>query len=205
MPALPLGEIKDTGNSPLPKPSCSPKYIAVGLGTQNYTCNATTGKYTATGALAQLFDATAYLSNNHDKVDSLSHTYYNTYTSLPCSKSPSNCVESDDRCEDQANSHFKPWPLPVLGEHYFTASGTPTFDLHNARSHPFLFSKKAGDVASPRSYDVDWLYLSSNGSSENRVISSVYRVETVGGVQPASCSGTSSIEVPYSAEYWYYA
>ncbi|KAF2769075.1 hypothetical protein EJ03DRAFT_272836 [Teratosphaeria nubilosa] len=189
MPALPLGEIKDIGASPLPKPSCSPKYIAVGLGTQNYTCNATTGKYTATGALARLFDATAYLSNNHDKVDSLSHMYHNMYTSLPCSKSPSDC----------------PWPLPVLGEHYFTASGTPTFDLYNAQSRPFLFSKKVGDVVSPNSQDVDWLYLSSNGSLENRVISSVYRVETVGGVQPANCSGTGSIEVPYSAEYWYYA
>lgn len=203
-PTLPLAEVANTGPSPLPSPSGRPKYVAVGLGTQNYTCNATSGNYTATGALAQLFDATLYLAAHRNQIPSMPQTYLSLYNALPCSKSPSPCVAQDDRCEGLANSLFRPRPMNILGEHYFTSSGTPTFDLYDAPGRPFMFSKKAGVVPAPSADDVDWLYLTSNGSSENSIISSVYRVETAGGVQPKNCSGSGSIEVPYAAEYWFY-
>ncbi|KAK3678890.1 hypothetical protein LTR78_001343 [Recurvomyces mirabilis] len=202
-PSLPLKEVTNTGSAPLPSPTTGLKYIAVQIGTQNYTCNAETGKYTATGALARIYDATSYLANHPDQVDSLSRTYLNLYTSQPCSQHPSTTVAIDDVCEDLANLQHFP-PLPILGQHYFTSTGTPTFDLYLGWDHPFLYAKKVGDVPAPSANDVDWLYLTSNGSPQNNIINSVYRIETVGGVAPKTCSGSGSIEVPYAAEYWYY-
>ncbi|KAK0948152.1 hypothetical protein LTR29_000269 [Friedmanniomyces endolithicus] len=195
-PAIPLYEVATTTTSGLPSPTGSLKFIAVQIGTQNYTCNSTTGTYTAKGALAQAFDATAYLTKNPNTLDSLSKTYLDLYTDEPCSKAPSDDVQADDRCEDRANSKFT-HPLPVLGEHYFTSTGTPTFDLYAAPGHPFMYAAKKGDVHAPSADDVDWLYLVGNGSTSSRIISSVYRIETVGGVAPSSCSGTGSLSSHY--------
>ncbi|TKA71854.1 hypothetical protein B0A55_09827 [Friedmanniomyces simplex] len=202
-PAIPLDEVATTASSALPAPTGSLKFIALQLGTQNYTCNSTSGKYTATGALAQIFDATAYLTKNPAMVDSLSLAYLDLYTSLPCSKWPSDSITTDDQCEDKANSNFAR-PLPRLGEHYFTSTAAPTFDLYAAPGHPYMYAAKKADVPAPDSGDVDWLYLASNGSTSNHGISSVYRIETAGGVQPSSCSGAGSIYVPYAGQYWYY-
>lgn len=199
-----MEDVTNTGSAPLPAPSGEPKYIALGLGTQNYTCNSTSGTYTATGALAQLFDATYYLKANKDEVATLSQTYLDLYIALPCSKSPSACVEADSQCANQANVQFQGGPLAPFGEQYFTSNGTPTWDLYGAALHPFLYAKKVGDVKAKNASDVDWLFLESNGSPDNKIISSVYRVETVGGVAPQACSGIHSITVPYAAEYWMY-
>ena len=200
MPALPLDLVATSATSALPTPTSTIKYIALGLGTQNYTCNSTTGKYDAAGALARLFDATVHLSVNPSEISSLSQTYLDAYTSLECASSSSDCINKDHRCEDRANAKS----LPILGEHYFTVAGTPTFDLQSAPKHPFLYAAKKADVPAPSSDDVDWLFLASNGSTVNNVISSAYRIETAGGVQPSTCSGSDSITVPYAAQYWYY-
>jgi len=199
-----MEDVTNTGSEPLPAPSGEPRYIALGLGTQNYTCNTTSGTYAATGALAQLFDATYYLKANQDKVATLPQTYLDLYTALPCSRSPSACVEADSQCANQANVQFQGGPLAPFGEQYFTSNATPTWDLYGAALHPFLYAKKVGDVKAKSANDVDWLFLESNGSPENKIISSVYRVETVGGVAPQTCSSTHSITVPYAAEYWMY-
>ncbi|KAK3651552.1 hypothetical protein LTR56_005694 [Elasticomyces elasticus] len=202
-PALPLNKLASTVATALPAPTGSPQFIALGLGVQNYTCNSTTNTYAAAGALAQLFDATAYLSYRPDRIDSLSQEYLDRYTSFPCSQSPSSDIKIADRCEGLANSRIAR-PLPVLGEHYFTKTGTPSFDLSKAAHDPFLYSAKKANATAPGTGNVDWLYLASNGSSLNQVVSSVYRVETAGGVQPKSCSGSGSISVPYAAQYWFY-
>jgi hypothetical protein len=204
-PTVPIDVVNNTSAaSPLPTPSTTLKYIGLGLGTQNYTCNSTSGKYVAVGALARLFDATDYLSNNPDKMGSLPQAYLDIYTGLQCSKDPSDCVELDDLCEEEANLQSK-HPLAGLGQHYFTASGTPTFDLHDAPDRPFMYSKKVGDVPALSAENVNWLYLSSNGSSVNHGVDGVYRVETAGGMQRSSCQqGDGTIYVPYAAEYWFY-
>jgi hypothetical protein len=202
-PTIPLKEVA-TGSLSLPSPTSTLVHIGLGLGTQNYTCNATTRKYVSAGALARLFDATAYLTDHTDKIDTLSHTYLSLYTSTDCSKTPSACISTADKCEDKANQKFDQ-PLPILGQHYFTASGTPTFDLNQAPGHPFLFSKKVADVPAPHATDVDWLFLASNGSTSNKIISSVYRLETAGGQPPTGCKAGQTTTVPYAAEYWFYS
>jgi hypothetical protein len=204
IPTIPLNEVSSSGSSPLPSPTSKLVHIGLGLGTQNYTCNTTTGTYTSVGALARLFDATEYLTDHPNKVDSLPRNYLSLYQSIDCSKTPTSCIKTADKCEDKANQKFGN-PLPILGEHYFTATGTPTFDLSQAPGHPFLFAKKVGDVPAPNAADVDWLFLASNGSASNKIISSVYRLETAGGQPPKSCKGSETAFVPYAAEYWFYA
>ncbi|KAK5108666.1 hypothetical protein LTR62_008071 [Meristemomyces frigidus] len=203
IPSIPLNQISNSGVAPFPYPTTALKYIALQIGTQNYTCNATTGTYTANGALARIFDATVYLTNHPTQVSSLSRTYLDLYTAQPCSRWPSTRVPADDCCEDLTNLASL-HPLPVLGEHYFSATETPTFDLYAAPGHPYLSAKKLGDVPAPSAADVDWLYLVGNGSPQNTIINSVYRIKTAGGVAPGSCTGNGWLEVPYAAEYWYY-
>lgn len=42
--------------------------------------------------------------------------------------------------------------------------------------------------------------------SQGCTIEEVYRVNTVGGQPPATCAGqNATIQVPYAAEYWFWA
>jgi hypothetical protein len=100
----------------------------------------------------------------------------------------------------------------VLGTHYFNGGGQPTFDLTKVNAR--LTAKKLKNVAAPDgSYPgpnnagaVDWLLLTDVGGNASwGGVSYVYRVETAGGMPPATCSGKSgAFTVPYAAEYWFY-
>jgi hypothetical protein len=104
--------------------------------------------------------------------------------------------------------------LPVLGEHFFNSALQPTFDLYAVNAQ--LLAKKAGDVPAPADAcpgpdgagAVDWLYLTDASNGDGATfggITAVYRVETAGGACPGTCqNSSSSFQVPYSAEYWYY-
>jgi hypothetical protein len=103
--------------------------------------------------------------------------------------------------------------FPIIGSHYFTADGTPTFDLLAYRE--ILFAKKIADIPAPKDADkgpdgegaVDWLTLCDNWKGASVGLGEVYRVETAGGNPPETCSGVSAetvISVQYSAEYWFY-
>jgi len=187
----------NTGSKALPSPTSTPVVIALGLGTQNYTCNSTghwiqTGPNT--GAKATLFNATSYLSEHPDEVATLPSERLAKY-------------EQTGGCVDETS--VRP-TLAVLGEHYFNGAGIPTFDLFDAvPSRLFLNAAKDGDVKAPNSTaDIDWLYLEYvNGTGSAIGITSVYRVETAGGVAPSSCTSAENgteTSVMYSAEYWFY-
>lgn len=103
--------------------------------------------------------------------------------------------------------------FPILGSHYFTADGTPTFDLVTVRE--ILSAKKIGDIPAPKGAAsgangegaVDWLALSDSGKGMSVGLGEVYRVETAGGNPPGTCQGIKSdtvFSVQYSAEYWFY-
>lgn len=176
-------------SSDLPAPTdLNLKVITLGIGHQNYTCNATTGTYGSNVALASLFDVTRYLSHHPDQVSTLSADRLQQY------EEHGDCAEESDYYP-----HFR-----QIGEHYFepTTPAIPDFDLFALDA--FLSGKKAADVAAPASDDVDWLELVDNGDGETKNVKAVYRVETAGGKPPASCSGGEHIAVPYAAQYWFY-
>lgn len=97
--------------------------------------------------------------------------------------------------------------LFLSGIHYFTDTTTPFFDFktsaHNwGTAH---CSKGAASNAPNPTKDVPWLYLKAKSTADCS-ISEVYRVNTVGGVAPATCQGQKpSILVDYATEYWFYS
>ena len=206
-PTFPMNEVVNTGVAPLPTPTASPKYIGLGLGMQNFTCNATTNTFVSVGAVATLFDLYDGSTAPPSKVtiDKVSETYDRVFEICLITG------RSVEACASVTNLALN--KLPVLGKHYFASIGgknVPTFDL--SKFNDFLSSKKVGDVLAPAdAYDgsngrgaADWLYLASDGSSRTHGVSYVYRVETAGGMPPASCSAGATTQVPYAAEYWFY-
>jgi len=165
------------------------------VGVQNYTCNST-GSWIQSGAnngaKATLYNVTSYLSQHQEAVPLLPTARLALYKVTGQCATESNILPA----------------LPVLGEHYFTAQGIPTFDLNQAQPSPlFLNAAKDGDIKAPNAANIDWLYLEYNGTGTATGLTSVYRVETAGGVAPSSCSSAQSgkqTSIPYAAEYWFY-
>ena len=219
-PTLPLNEVQSeqTGPSPLPTPTGSPQYVALGLGFQNYTCASSTTSTTLTyvqtqssgGAIANLYNL-QYVVNSYD-MDSITPTALENFEKC-VSKTQCNPATNND-CQSCHSMAVGPLSREQIGEHFFepvNGAQTPSFSLSSYSK--FLSAKKVGDVkAESNAYKgetglgaVDWLYLQDNGDGLTSGLSAVYRVETAGGVAPPSCSTSgSAMYVPYAAQYWFY-
>ncbi|KAF2430031.1 hypothetical protein EJ08DRAFT_650028 [Tothia fuscella] len=183
----------------LPSPSIiSPavqlKYIALGVGTQNYTCASTPNSASAApvslGAKAVLYNAGPFLESRPNMIGRLADKAY-----------------GDDRVPSR-------YDLGILGSHFFNAAGQPTFDLTAVGAR--LVVRKLNGVTAPpdscRGKDdddtgaVDWLQLVDNATGQSfGGLSYVYRVETAGGRAPVTCAKQrGTFEVHYATEYWYY-
>ncbi|KAM0712128.1 hypothetical protein Q7P37_011222 [Cladosporium fusiforme] len=175
----------------LPAPTSSPSIIALGVGSQNYTCNSTTGTYSSNVAVADLYDIGSLVKPSTK--DSLSKLYLQT--------------------SDCSNEKTNPLQLNLIGDHYFDSSSVPNFDFAKS-NRGWLQAKKGAGVAAPETSakgikgdahgTIDWLYLLDNGAGVSTDLLSVYRVWTAGGKPPQSCSGDEQVEIPYAAEYWFY-
>jgi hypothetical protein len=175
---------------PPPSPTLYLKHVAIGLGTQNYTCdvtNATAGPV-AIGAKAKLFNVTCVAA-----------TYPNLLDLLPKIAVGLIPTVSDVQAGQTAS-----------GWHIFLNTTTPFFDLNT----PVM---QLGEVAcaknnstpapleAPRGLTrggaVDWLKLvSRNGTISN--LREVYRLQTAGGEAPKTCRGMpTAFEVRYAAQY----
>lgn len=156
------------------------KYVALGEGTQNYTCANTSTTPVAIGAVATLYDARSILTATPGSIPGLAALAYSIASSMS---------------------------LPTLGHHWFSASAVPSFDLEAADPQAFLSAKKTVDVTAPNSSmpdSVDWLYLVDDGRGVSSNLKAVYRVETASGSAPAVCPHVGTLEVRYAAEYWFF-
>ncbi|PLB48351.1 hypothetical protein P170DRAFT_456902 [Aspergillus steynii IBT 23096] len=181
--------------SELPSPSGQkPLYVAVGRGTQNYTCatSSSDSKPEAVGAVARLYNATCIAASYPDMIEMLPSIVYKMQ--LP---------DSDDDPLPPAN-------IDLLGHHYFAGS-TPVFnfDLASTR-HGIAFTKKGAEIDAPSSAvkggngAVAWLYLSTVNGTVGRY-KSVYRVDTAAGQAPKTCKNMpSQFTVQYAANYYFY-
>jgi len=167
------------------------KHIAIGRGTQNYTCASDSADVVpvAIGAVATLFNATCDATRLNDnvlaQVTALSLNY-----AVPKGKA--------------AEQH-------TSGHHYFTDKKVPMFDLRTPETN-FGWVQATPDAvksAAPKDSSlgpnqmgsVAWLKLNAvEGDYKD-----VYRVHTAGGMAPKNCAGQKgSFEVQYSAQYWFY-
>jgi len=187
----------------LVQPSGAPKYVALGVGVQNYTCGAA-GTYSLFGALADLYDVSCIVDTPLYK--SAPQLVYDIWVEGPI---------------DTAAALIEAWGSapPVLGQHYYvptpnatTTSYSPKWDFTSSganKGNPeaYVIGKKVGDILSPLGNStnggaIDWLSISG---IEGKLASQILRIDTVGGIQPASCTpGSPQLSVKYTAAYWFY-
>ncbi|PLB55855.1 hypothetical protein P170DRAFT_453097 [Aspergillus steynii IBT 23096] len=194
----PLDNIKlplDRTNPALPNPApgLKLKYVAIGRGTQNYTCNATDASTTpnAVGAVATLYDASCIVHRNPELLHALTGPFSHFIPGVIHFVSAifSRLIHSST-------------DTVVLGEHYFEGK-TPFFDMRLGGYPDWVGTKKVASADAPtKGNDVPWLKLESTNSSG---IHDVYRIYTAGGKAPANCQGQNPyFVVDYAAEYWFY-
>jgi hypothetical protein len=92
----------------------------------------------------------------------------------------------------------------LSGHHFFADKTTPEFDL-NTEKHQWgtvQLKKDSAQSAPNPAKDVPWLKLTAK-TVDGCSIAEVYRVNTAGGVAPATCKDQpASFEVQYAASYW---
>jgi hypothetical protein len=166
-------------SSTLPPPSAglTLKQIAVGRGTQNYTCATSTADSTpaSIGALATLYDASCYASTA--PAAGLAQLPQLALT-VPLSSLPADAG--------------------AAGLHFFSNATTPCFAMD---ALGFTQAKKLAADAQPAP-NVPWLKLEHEVAGS---IQEIYRLDTAGGSPPATCAGLApTFEVQYAALYWLY-
>jgi hypothetical protein len=182
--------------TPLPTPSegLILKHVAIGRGTQNYTCGSdSSAAPVAIGALATLYNATCVAA-----------TYPDVLAMLPGVALQFNLTGTDQ-------ASLSPSNLLVSGHHFFLNLTTPFFNLDTSTEDLGTApSMKNNSVAAPAGsilgqYGVGngavaWLkLLTLDGATGN--LQEVYRLNTAGGNPPTTCAGMpDAFEVQYAAE-----
>ncbi|KAI8952689.1 hypothetical protein F4801DRAFT_539973 [Xylaria longipes] len=196
-------QLPTLSTSPLPSPEegLVLKHVAIGRGTQNYTCSETnaTAAPSQVGAVATLFNASCIASSYPDLLHSLPRLALQF--DLPFSAS-----STDEK--------MGPTSLLVSGKHFFMNTTTPFFNLDTTRQQigeapcsKLNTSNAPADAPKGRNGEsaVAWLRLGANKDATGN-LQQVYRVETAGGSAPATCQGMpASFQVQYAAEYWFFA
>ncbi|KAB5575915.1 hypothetical protein GE09DRAFT_1215654 [Coniochaeta sp. 2T2.1] len=183
--------------TPLPPPAAGYilKHVAIGRGTQNYTCDTknATAVPVGNGALATLYNASCIASAYPDLLNTLPKVAIQfNLTDVP-KMPPSNLV--------------------VSGIHYFTTATTPFFNLDiGAEKLGQANTAKNASVPAPADAPkgqggeaaVAWLKLNTKPGATGD-LTEVYRLETAGGSAPATCVGMpAEFNVEYSAQYWFF-
>ncbi|KAK5995863.1 hypothetical protein PT974_04281 [Cladobotryum mycophilum] len=175
---------------PSPDAGLTVRHVAVGRGTQNYTCDANNANAVpkAAGAVATLFNVSCIASMYPDLVERM----------------PDMAVNFDL----ETTKTLGPTVVPVSGVHFFTDATTPFFNLDTpsmdigeapCAKNSSVQAPSTAAVGQIGDTAVPWLKLTTkNGATGN--IKEVYRVNTAGGNPPTTCKGQpAAFQVQYSA------
>lgn len=197
------------------------KYILLGFGFQNYTCESTESDAAAVGALAMLYDATSLYPGQ--SAQSLSIEEFNelSITTLHSKDIPLKLQQPPLMGADPSEPFLTPGedlqldslaePIPFVGHHFFNSKGVPQFKVSGAKGDVDFHAAKLDSIAAPSTADVGpdgtgavgWLYL---GAGEGTVGGSfLYRVVTAGGNSHGCSAGNSADSTSYTTQYWIYA
>jgi hypothetical protein len=171
------------------------KHIAIGRGTQNYTCNTNNPSDApkAVGALATLYNASCIVATNADLATTLARASLHFQVS-----------------QSEATQKLAPSNLAISGRHFFMGDGTPFFNLDVSTAWKLgeIPCGKNGSMPAPVDAPkglagetaVPWLKLNAKQGATGG-LQEVYRVQTVGGSAPATCDGMpASFEMQYATE-----
>jgi len=165
----------------------TPIAVTMGVGVQNYTCS--NGTFTTAGAVATLFDISCLVGTPEFA------NVQNDFFALPASTQ-----QQIEGCASRTRL--------LYAHHYFvtnplTGTGiSPKFALAANGGADFSILNKTGSINSPAgATNVAWLQLTS---IQGTLAKTVFRVDTVGGQPPTTCTGTSPTSIPYAAKYWFF-
>lgn len=168
------------------------RHIAIGRGTQNYTCASSTSSDipVAAGAVAALFNATCDAARLNVQVladvTRLSLNY-----AIPTTPAAEKRLSGHHEFTEKKIPLFK-LQTPAVNYGYVQA----TLDAVKSAA-PKDASKGSNGLGS-----VPWIKLNAVEGDYKEV----YRIHTAGGVAPKTCEGLASgFTVEYSAQYWFYA
>jgi Protein of unknown function (DUF3455) len=193
------------------------RYIALGVGHQNYTCGTDpSAAPTSIGATAKLFDIKELLTW-HPFLTCTVPEIALALSLLSVDIVPASSINTAKSPYAMSDLSLGLPPLTPIGEHFFDLpTKLPTFNLHAAWPPCRIEATKLAGVPAPAGSPVgvngqgavDWLLLGDSGNVANfGGLRAVYRVETAGGKPAPTCQGVdagSIIRVPYAAEYWFY-
>ncbi|KAL9944561.1 hypothetical protein D7B24_006941 [Verticillium nonalfalfae] len=181
------------------------KHVAVGRGTQNYTCDVgnATAVPQAAGAVASLFN-----------VSCIAVAYPDLLALIPKVSMQFNL--STEPLLPGANNHrLGPSNAVFAGDHFFYDAKTPYFHIREGDreigdTYCGLNSSTPAPAASAVGQRgekaVAWLKLLTKDGRTAGDIQEIYRLTTAGGSPPSSCAGQpESFQVQYAAAYWFYA
>lgn len=171
------------------------KHVAIGRGTQNYTCspNNETAIPASVGALATLFNASCTAA-----------AYPDVLATVPG-------VVLQFNLTDVNQASLQPVGMDISGHHFFLDSKTPFFTLDTAAVQLGEAScAKNASVAAPAGApkgqggvgygSVAWLQLLTKSGATGKLME-VYRVNTAGGNPPPNCGNMpATFTVQYAAE-----
>ncbi|KAI9735335.1 MAG: hypothetical protein M1818_006530 [Claussenomyces sp. TS43310] len=174
------------------------KHVAIGRGTQNYTCTNSSSQATpaAAGAVATLYNASCVAATLPAILDLL----------------PNLTLQWNLNAADQEALY--PASVFLSGHHFFTNATTPYFNLDTTAMQLGQAScSKVSSVPAPADAplgqggvgngSVPWLKLQTHDATGS--LEQVYRVNTAGGNPPKTCDGMpAQFEVQYAAEYWFW-
>ncbi|KAH8917988.1 hypothetical protein BT69DRAFT_1194997, partial [Atractiella rhizophila] len=191
-------------------------YVALGGGTQNYTC--TSGKYTSIGAVAGLVDVSCLVDASYfldlPAVALILGQAYDSDGNLNLTSEVNQTLSAyspDAVTALQVLLNSDNWMQYYLGLHSFTF-----FPEGATKASPeFIFPQEDGTVSAQdyvignltASYpdpvdskaNINWLQLSA---IDGQLATGVYRIVTAGGVPPASCDTEGEeLDVDYAAFY----
>ncbi|KAK3297057.1 uncharacterized protein B0H64DRAFT_116756 [Chaetomium fimeti] len=180
---------------PSPSPDLHLQHIAIGRGTQNYTCDPAEPEAApkAAGALATLFNASCLVATSPELANALTRAALHF-----------------EVAQSDASEQLAPSNIGLSGVHFFTDATTALFKLDVAPALQIgeLPCGKNASVAAPVDAPtglkgegaVAWLKLDAKPGATGG-LQEVFRVETVGGSPPATCNGLpSTFEVQYSTQ-----
>ncbi|TPX15107.1 uncharacterized protein E0L32_004665 [Thyridium curvatum] len=179
------------------------KHVAIGRGTQNYTCANDTAAPVLAGAVAALYNASCLAAAQPELMGPLAQASLAAGLALRPGETPLTVT-----------ARLAPSQLVVSGRHFFRDPTTPFFDLDAQPADQIGTAPTAKNntepapAGAPRGQKgeaaVPWLkLLAKEGATGD--LREVYRVETVGGSAPPSCKDMpASFEVQYAAQYWFY-
>ncbi|KIY65377.1 hypothetical protein CYLTODRAFT_424379 [Cylindrobasidium torrendii FP15055 ss-10] len=184
-------------------PDVAPRYVTLGLGTQNYTCS-DEGKYVSSGARAALFDTSCLAANYPDAFSVATSTVFEVI-----SQDPEGFVDAfvggDWQQWAENTTYYEDAPVSLVGEHFFIKNADGSISPRFQVNDEFVVGKLAQSTPAPDATKaVPWLELDGiDGTLANLF----FRTNTQGGVAPTSCDphvDTEEIVVPYVAGYDFY-